>query len=384
MIFAENSTNAKLPQGQTQTEINSNLEVNKENINIDEDFSLEDQQFRALRKKYPYNSVHSTFSKDILEKTPSMSDEMIVDMEEIPVPSQPKLNSRSFSDSDSEDEEILLEWGFDQILPSENQEKIFLPSNKIKMSLTSSTSTAMSNFQEENLNKIEDQPYSEFHQTFGIVSLSSEENRREFLEEKEEKQEDFTAEKFEVEDLSCDPPELQVTVNTNNNNHINNNQVVARVLKVIENLKNKSQNVIEPYEEIHIGDPNLIDYYLSDFYSLNKKKKSQLTGKQLDDGSHVPPLPSEILEHFRRVKKNFTLRFNHNCVPFRIGINKNYGYCFSIRCETMNIDQYYTVSDSGLLPFGKLREYSCQAILMLMYPNVKKWVDLLKILNFKI
>jgi hypothetical protein len=378
MIFTENFVSDKLPEDQTD------LEFSKVDFISDEDFTIEDKIFQTLRKKYPDCNDHSTFSNDKLQKQHSISTGMIVDIEDLQVLCQSKSSSKSNSkpDSEEEEEEVILEWGFNDIFPSENENsrKKFSPSSKNKMSLTSSTSTAISNLQEEILNKIEVQNNSEYHQTFGVASLSSEENRRKFLDDIED---EFTAEKFKSEDQLFETPELMVTVKTNNNNHVNNNQVVSTVLKVIENIKNKSKTLIVPYTEINLDDPNLIDYYLSDFYSLNKKKKSQLTGKKLDDGSHVPPLPSEILEYFRRVKKNFILRFYHNPLPFRVG-TKNFGYCFCVRSEKLNIDQYYSVNDSGQLPFAKLREYCCQAILLLIYPSTTKWIDLLKILKFKI
>jgi hypothetical protein len=310
--------------------------------------------------------------------------QMIVDEEDYLETSSLK-NKQIFiseSDSDSEDEEILLEWGFDQILPSENPEKIFLPMtkiNEVKKSVTSSASTAMSNLQEEILNKNEPQLYSEFHHTFGVVSLSSEENRKKFLEECDGFKDETKVEIETLDELS----EFEVTVSANNNDHKNNKKVISEVMKRIDLLKKKSEKVIRPYSEIHFSDPNLVDYYLSDFLELDKKKKRTITGKKIEDGNYVPPLPSEILEKFRKERSNFSLRFHYNSSPFSVG-NKNFGYCFSVRCEKLNIDQFYNISDVEKLPFGKAREYVSQAILMLLYPNIKKWVDLLKIFNFKI
>lgn len=321
-------------------------------------------------------SINAKTHKDQSE---SKSDQMLVDEEEFLSLKNNQINTFL---SESDGEEIIFQWGFDEILPTENPEKYF-QSNFIKKEDKNSGPclTKNSNFLEM-FNKNEIQTYSEFNHTFGIPTILTEDNRKMFLEECDQIKAEILENnncRQELEEI----PNFEVTVTSNNNEHKNNQKIISEVMKRIDLIKSKSEKIIRPYSEIHYSDPVLIDYYLCDFLELDKKKKRPLTGKQIDDGNYVPPLPSEIIEKFRKERNNFSLRFHYNSSPYSIS-NKIFGYCFSVKCEKLSIDQYYTVSDVEKLPFGKVREYVCQAILMLLYPNIKKWIDLLKLLNYKI
>lgn len=156
--------------------------------------------------------------------------------------------------------------------------------------------------------------------------------------------------------------------------------IVLKTYKKIKNSLNDTSDIVS-YEEVNVDDPYLIDYFFYEFLKIEKKYKKSLTSKKLiKENFYIPPLPSEALDRHKFLNKGFKVNFHHNPAPTG---RPQTGYCYRVVCEQLNLNEFYKVENRKELPSSKLREYISQKILKILYPGCKKWVDLIKILNFK-
>jgi hypothetical protein len=279
-----------------------------------------------------------------------------------------EFNSNVFPQCDSDEEEVLLEWDFDEVLYENPERRVKFNGRKNNLKKTSNP------YEDDVIVKIGNSFLSEFSQTFGAISITREENRRKFLEEEN------SGKKESCIEVTSERKEVLVSVNNNENNHKNNHQVLTGVLKRLNKEKRPTENNISPYTEISFYDRNLIDFYLSEYVEIPKTSKKLLTGKKIKDGSCIPPLPSELLDRVKKSHTDFHLKFHYRSIPSKFTPN---AYIFGVCCEKLNIDQYYSISDHNGIPSSRLREYISQLILKILYPKMTKWVDLLKVFSFR-
>ncbi len=157
--------------------------------------------------------------------------------------------------------------------------------------------------------------------------------------------------------------------------------IVSQTLKKIKTLHMENEK-ITPYNKLKIEDRELIDCYLNEYLSVEKKYKKTLTGKKIKgENSFIHPLPSEVLDKFKKMNKNFKVNFHHNPAPTK---KSETGYCYRVICDYLKMNEFFKVNDRKELPSCKLREYISQKILKMLHPNLNTWLELLSFLHFKI
>jgi hypothetical protein len=157
--------------------------------------------------------------------------------------------------------------------------------------------------------------------------------------------------------------------------------IVSNTFKKIKTLHMENEK-IPPYDKLKIDDQELIDSYLNEFMTIEKKYKKVLTGKKIKaENAFIHPLPSEVLDKYKKLNKNFKVNFHHNPAPTK---KSQTGYCYRVVCEYLKMNDFYKVNDRKQLPSCKLREYISQKILKVLYPNLNTWLELLSFLKFNI